>query len=138
AARSRPGPPPTPAPTRRFLFAATANGNIATDNSTFSIPAPAGTIFDRLDAHQISWKCYYENLPSPLIIPGAGQGNRGVVNFRPITEFFSDLTAGTLPAVTYLDPQYEVQSQENPQDIQVGEHFMSTVVHAGMRPSGTR
>jgi len=122
-------------PNRRFLFAGTANGNIATDNSTFSIPAPAGTIFDRLDAHQISWKCYYENLPSPLIIPGAGQGNRGVVNFRPITEFFSDLTAGTLPAVTYLDPQYEVQSQENPQDIQVGEHFMSTVVHAVMSSS---
>jgi phospholipase C len=119
-------------PNRRFLFAGTANGNIATNNTTFSIPAPAGTIFDRLDAHQISWKSYYESLPSALIIPGVGSGNRGTMNFRPITEFFTDCAAGTLPSVTYLDPQYETQSEENPQDIQIGEHFMAHVVNSVM------
>ncbi len=119
-------------PNRRFLFAGTANGNISTDSSTFSIPCPNGTIFDRLDAHQISWKSYYETVPSLLIIPGVNNDQRTANNLKPITEFFSDCAAGTLPAVSYLDPQYEVQSQENPQDVQVGEHFMAHVVNAVM------
>jgi phospholipase C len=119
-------------PNRRFLFAGTANGNISTDGSTFSIPAPAGTIFDRLDAHQISWKSYYEEVPSLLIIPNVATDQRVANNLKLINEFFSDCAAGTLPAVSYLDPQYEVQSQENPQDIQIGDHFMAHVVNAVM------
>jgi len=36
-------------PNRRFLFTGTASGTTATDNTTFSVPAANGTIFDRLD-----------------------------------------------------------------------------------------
>jgi phospholipase C len=119
-------------PNRRFQFCATASGNIATDGSTFNIPAPNGTIFDRLDAHAITWKSYYETLASWLIVPGALTQTRIDNNMAPISQFFIDAKAGKLPAFTWLDPQYDVQSQENPQDIQVGERFMAKVVNAVM------
>src|SRR3954466_10851851 len=60
-------------PNRRFFFTGTASGTIATSTATFSIPAANGTIFDRLDRFGISWKDYYVDLPSPLIVPGVAE-----------------------------------------------------------------
>jgi phospholipase C len=118
-------------PNRRFLFTGTASGTIATNNDTFSIPAANGTIFDRLDAHKISWAVYYQDLPSYLIVPGAATAPRAA-NQRVYSRFLPDVAAGKLPAVTFLDPNYTTTSEENPQDIQVGEEFVAQVVHALM------
>jgi phospholipase C len=57
-------------PNRRFFFTATASGTIATDSTTFEIPAANDTIWDRLDAHDIDWAIYFQNLPSWVIVPG--------------------------------------------------------------------
>ena len=46
-----------------------------------------------------------------------------------------DAGAGTLPAFSLLDPDYGTQSQENPQNIVVGEAFLAKVVQA---PSARR
>jgi phospholipase C len=46
--------------------------------------------------------------------------------------FYADADAGRLPRFTFLDPNYSTTSQENPQDVQVGERFISKVVHALM------
>jgi phospholipase C len=116
-------------PNRRFFFTGTASGTIATDTATFRIPAANGTIWDRLDAHGIDWAVYYENLPSYLIVPGSANAARGFRQ-RKIDRFFSDAAAGKLPQFTFLDPDYSTTSEENPQDIQVGEQFVAQVVHA--------
>ena len=118
-------------PNRRFLFTGTASGLTATNNQTFTTPAANGTIFDRLDAHHIDWRNYYQNAASALIVPGllhpgARQG------LKPMTQFFADAAAGKLPPFTLLDPQYTTTSEENPQDIQVGEEFVAKVVKALM------
>ncbi len=42
-------------------------------------------------------------------------------NAKPIAQFFTDAEAGTLPQFSLLDPDYGTQSQENPQNIVVGE-----------------
>jgi phospholipase C len=47
--------------------------------------------------------------------------------------FYPDVAAGKLPQFTFLDPQYTTTSEENPQDIQVGEGFVAGVVHALMK-----
>src|SRR5207248_1768637 len=87
-------------PNRRFLFSGTASGTIATDNSTFSIPAANGTIFDRLDQVGVTWKDYYESLPSPAIIPGTGDNRQG--NFvKGLDHFTADAANGALPQVSY-------------------------------------
>jgi phospholipase C len=49
---------------------------------------------------------------------------------RPIARFFSDARGGTLPQFSLLDPDYGTQSQENPQNIAVGEGFLGQVLDA--------
>ena len=116
-------------PNRRFFFTGTASGTIATDNATFTIPAANGTIWDRLDAHKISWGVYYENLPSFLIVPGSATPARANRQHH-FTQFLTDAAAGALPQFSFIDPDYTWTSEENPQDIQVGEQFIAEVVHA--------
>jgi phospholipase C len=119
-------------PNRRFFFTGTASGTIATNNVTFSVPAANGTIWDRLDEHQIDWAIYYQNLPSWLIVPGVATPAR-VPRERPYSAFAGDVAAGRLPQFTFLDPNYDTTSEENPQDIQVGERFVAEVVNTLMR-----
>jgi phospholipase C len=117
-------------PNRRFFFAGTASGTISTSASTFSVPAANGTIWDRLDAHHIDYAIYYEDVPSWAIIPGTlNHPGRGARQHK-FDEFYPDVAAGRLPAFTFLDPNYGTTSEENPQDIQVGEEFIARVVKA--------
>jgi phospholipase C len=118
-------------PNRRFFFTGTASGTISTDSATFSIPAANGTIFDRLDAHKIDWAIYYQNLPTAGIVPGAlaGRGAR----LHTFDQFAGDVAAGRLPQFTFIDPNYTTTSQENPQDVQVGEQFIAQVVNTLIR-----
>ena len=118
-------------PNRRFLFTGTASGTTATNAVTFTTPAANGTIFDRLNTYRISWANYYQNAPSALIVPGFAAAATGKV--FPMSQFYADAAAGKLPQYTFLDPQYTTTSEENPQDIQVGERFVASVVHALMK-----
>jgi len=115
-------------PNRRFLFTGTASGIIATDATTFVTPAANGTIWDRLDAHQIDWGIYYQELPSWLIVPGVVTPARAP-RVKLFDQFAIDAAAGRLPAFTFLDPNYTTTSEENPQDIQIGEEFLAGIVN---------
>ncbi|MGZ4187233.1 MAG: phospholipase C [Solirubrobacteraceae bacterium] len=121
------------APNRRFLFTGTASGIIATNGVTFKVPAPNGTIFDRLDAHRIEWANYFENVPSMRIVPDLltkpGRSRR----LHHFSEFAADARAGRLPQFTFIDPNYTTTSEEDPQDVQVGERFVAEVVHELIR-----
>ena len=44
--------------------------------------------------------------------------------------FLADAAAGRLPQFSLLDPNYSTTSEENPQDIQVGERFVAQIAHA--------
>jgi phospholipase C len=116
-------------PNRRFFFTATASGTIATDSTTFEIPAANDTIWDRLDAHDIDWAIYFQNLPSWVIVPGSLIPARAARQ-RPSSQFLGEVAAGKLPQFTFLDPDYNTTSEENPQDIEVGQRFIAQVVDA--------
>jgi phospholipase C len=118
-------------PNRRFFFTGTASGLTATSNQTFTLPAANGTIWDRFDAHQIDWGIYYQNLPTWLIVPGVATAARAP-RVKLMDRFYTDAAAGTLPRFTFLDPQYDTTSEENPQDIEVGERFVASIVNALM------
>ena len=113
-------------PNRRYLMAGTSDGVISTDNDNFKVSAKNGSIFDRLDAHKISWRNYYTDLPATAILPGLN----GDKHLFPIPQFYTDARTGKLPAVSFVDPHFEIQSEENPQDIQFGEQFVAQVVNA--------
>jgi phospholipase C len=114
-------------PNRRFFFTGTASGTIATDATTFSTPAANGTIFERLGAHNVSYGIYYQQVPSIAIVPNSGV-SAGTAH--TIDHFFTDAAAGNLPQFTFIDPNYGTTSEENPQDIQVGEQFIAQIVEA--------
>ncbi len=127
-------------PQRRYLIAATSSGmtddigtgpgNVVPDAT---LPAPAnGTIFNRFDEHGISWVNYVTDFPTGAtteLYPVTDTATE-VIYKKPIDSFFADAAAGTLPAFSLLDPDYSHQSQENPQNIVVGESFLASVVGA--------
>ncbi len=142
-------------PNRRFLMAGTAYGNISTDlESIFSSPPPPnGTIFDRLHAYGVEWKNYFTDLPSTGIIRSTVE--KYPANIRHYAEFLLDCKAGTLPAVSLVDPEFgalgEVGGplsqlpglealgakigetggdQENPQNMAYGEYWAYQTVKA--------
>src|SRR5215472_6292940 len=61
---------------------------------------------------------------------------RSINHLRPISQFWQAARAGTLPAVSIVDPDFGSCSEENPQDIQVGEGFAAKVINAVMNGKG--
>jgi phospholipase C len=162
-------------PNRRFMIAGTAHGLI--DDLPFGMvdyPA-AGTIFDRLSAHGISWANYHHVTPLRInwrLLSHAWGLNflrvlggllasafpqlkpvmeskmqttadlyplgmlRSINHLRPIAQFWQDARAGNLPSVTIVDPDFDSCSEENPQDVQVGEGFAAKVINAVMAGRG--
>jgi phospholipase C len=160
-------------PNRRFLIAATANGLI--DDLPFDLldyPA-AGTIFDLLTRHGISWVNYHaapedKSMARRYIhhkrrmakrrLLSAGRALRSVqgmqkdlrftadifplgigrymVHVRGNDQFFADADNGTLPAFSIVDPDFDVYSEENPQDIRKGESFAAEVINRVMHGKG--
>ncbi|MHB1836389.1 MAG: phospholipase C [Solirubrobacteraceae bacterium] len=119
-------------PNLRYFFCGTSSGLVVTDlHQSAQLPAANGTIFDRLDAHRISWKVYYEDAFSPAIVPGFYTQSRAP-RIKTIPSFYADAAAGRLPHFTYLCPNFGTTSEENPQDIQLGERFIAKIVHALM------
>jgi phospholipase C len=121
-------------PNRRFLLAGTAFGLISTDTSSITEDPPNGTIFDRLNAHGISWKSYASDISTLFIIASVPKKNPA--NITTIGQFFIDAAAGTLPAVSYVDSNIVTGDEEGPEDIQLGEAFVSSVVDAVMKGPG--
>ena len=116
-------------PNRRYLLAATSLGMV---NDTIPTGYPAnGTIFDVLDAHHIPWKNYYSTTASTLLFPPVYLNNFGK-KVVPLADFFADAASGHLPSFSIVDPDFGTHSEENPQNIAVGEAFASEVVHALM------
>jgi phospholipase C len=128
-------------PNRRYLIAATSSGMTddigtgpgnAVANSTLGVPAANGTIFERLSDAGISWADYNASFPigATLSLYPANDSGYFRTNAPPIAQFFSDAKAGSLPQFSLLDPDYGTQSQENPQNIAVGEGFLGRVLDA--------
>ena len=119
-------------PNRRFLVAGTAAGIISTTTDALLAPAPPnGTIFERLSHHGITWRNYYNDLPAAVgVIPSVAV--KYPKNVAKAHQFVTDAAAGTLPSVSYVDPNFSHQSEENPQDIRQGERFAAAIINAVM------
>jgi phospholipase C len=115
-------------PNRRYLTAATSAGMVDDVVSQLATVPPNGTIFDRLDHYGITWRDYHSTLPTVDVwLKDPSVRSPNVV---PIAQFFTDAAAGTLPGFAIVDPNFDDGSEEDPQDIAVGEAFAAQVVHA--------
>jgi phospholipase C len=116
-------------PNRRYLMAATSLGMV---DDTFPLGYPVnGTIFDALEKHDISWKNYYSTTPSTLLFPTIYFDKFGK-KVLPLGDFFEDAASGNLPSYCIVDPDYDTHSEEDPQNIAVGELFAAEVIQAVM------
>ncbi len=118
-------------PNRRFLLCGSALGTIRT-GLDLNVPTPRfGTIFDALSRNNISWRDYATTLASVLLFPPVFDAHRA--NIGHIDEFFRDAAAGHLPSVSFVESNDSTQTEENPQDVSLGEGFTAKVVNAVMQ-----
>jgi len=122
----------------------------AIPDAGFDVP----TIFDRLSEAGIDWKFYIQNYdPTITFRNREGLGDRGAqVVWAPVlayarfldepalnerivdlSEYFTDLEAGTLPAVSYIVPSGA--SEHPPGSIRAGEAFVRSLLIALARSS---
>ena len=133
-------------PNRMYMIAGSSFGHIRNDNFP-PTPGqfPQSTVFDELDHAGVSWKVYYSQV---LFIPGVGyvpvayallfahqRESADILKFRPISEYYNDAAAGTLPAVSFIDGVVlgaaNTENDEHPNsNVQVGEKFVAGVTSA--------
>jgi phospholipase C len=118
-------------PNRRYLISATSLGQINDTLPALTDYPPNGTIFDKLDAAGVSWRDYYTDLATVELYPALYERNLNT-KVVPVTNFFTDAAAGTLPGYCLVEPNYSTQSEENPQNIAQGEQFAASVINAVM------
>ncbi len=117
-------------PNRRFLISGTALG-LVEDSLPSTLPR-RGVIFQELSKHGISWRDYHATLPTLAMYLPLAQDPSLRSNLVGVDQFFTDARKGTLPAFSLVDPNFDEDSEENPQDIQYGEVFLAQVVNALM------
>jgi phospholipase C len=130
-------------PNRRYLIAGTSSGmtdDIALSTSVSTgtaiqdalLATPTPTIFDVLSAFGITWTDYTESFPlgETAQLDTPGDAVVGTLEMKPVAAFYTDAAAGNLPSFCIVEPDYSHQSQENPQNMVVGEAFMAGVVKA--------
>jgi phospholipase C len=122
-------------PNRRYLISATSLGWV-NDGVPDPLTYPKnGTIFDRLDQAGVSWKNYYDVFSTTQLYPKLYLKNVGrrVVG---IDHFYADAASGKLPGFSLIDPNFETNSEEDPQNIAAGEQFAAKVIDAVMSGPG--
>jgi phospholipase C len=125
-------------PNRMFFMAGTSFGltNNVFPPETDPQGNPYPNIFLELAAAHVSWKVYYVALPSPTIFPAILNdfGGKYASNFAPLTQFALDAQAGHLPDVALVEGadsgQGDAIDEHPPQDMQVGEAFVESIVRA--------
>jgi phospholipase C len=149
-------------PNRRFLLAGTAFGATQTEPvaAFFAAPPEHGTIFDQLSDNHVSWGSYFTDVPMTAVIPSIIV--KHLDHHHLISKFFHDCEAGSLPAVSFVDPALgklrsiirslpglvqdalkllgvnvdalpQAGTEEDPQDMYYGELWAHKVVEAVLR-----
>jgi phospholipase C len=147
---------------REYLAAATSGG-YAYPNGFDAADTPqlkSTTIFDELQKAGISWKIYINPdgtgcsgppyKASCLVDDGYLENftyaqaivNEYPNNLAPISEYFSDLTNGTLPQFSEIEPasdagldEHGSDSDKFPENVQSGARYVSTIINALMESS---
>jgi phospholipase C len=126
---------------RRFLFAASTLGVVTAsfpDLTTFPFPLNDVGTLDELTKRHADWRLFTNGLPGAGTLygtAGAGRWKAYLNNTINTTadEFLKEAAAGTLPAVSYVDPDIGGTNASNdehpPGQIQLGQKFVSDVLH---------
>jgi len=149
-------------PNRSYEMAATSFGHVTTNeifppginpanpsplNTSIGYQPATGSIFDLLDASKVTWFNYFADLPTSVIfrgnhVPFLVAHARSVFGASPFggQSFVAAAAAGTLPAVSFVDPAFAPDQNINgtiyetdehpPFDIRAGQYVTSQVINA--------
>jgi phospholipase C len=120
-------------PNRYYKWSAQSGGLKNNDPPLGTAGNQWETIFDRALAHGLSARYYASDLPFSAV-----WGPRGAAWTNPITRFYADCAAGTLPNIAFVDPPFRdggggdgLSADEHPLgDVRLGQAFMADVVNA--------
>jgi phospholipase C len=117
---------------RLYLLAATSAGHANPPKTSFS----NNTIFGLLDAAGVSWKIYLTDPNTDFLGNFQPYESQHLKQIVPLSEYFTDLTNGTLPSVVLIEPGYNSGSDEHPDDnVQTGAAQAAKVINAFMQSS---
>src|SRR3954449_2443853 len=127
-------------PNREYMHAAQSYGNVDNDvppqTDAYKTGFPDTTIFAALEAKGISNRYFYNDVPVSAL-----WGAPGLARSSPVQEYYERCATGTLPSVSYVDPNFAgsvgegpgLSGDEHPHgDVRTGQAFMADVVHAFM------
>jgi len=111
-----------------------SSGEPQRDNSTDSLRLIRGrTIQDALTERGIAWKMY-ESPPDVCMLRMYARYAFDDSNIRPMDEFLAAARAGTLPQVSFLEPNYHFSKKASddhpPSDMAYGQQFIASVYNA--------
>ncbi|KAJ3299734.1 hypothetical protein HDV03_002822, partial [Kappamyces sp. JEL0829] len=109
-------------PNRFFLHAATALGH--TDNTFPILGLKCPTIYDALEAVQKSWRVYTDGTLASTQYFSKLRLNP---NVKKYADFQADAKKGTLPAFSYIDPDFSKNDNHPPHSLSNGEGFLSDI-----------
>ena len=124
-------------PNRQYSLAGTSRGVTATGQDETGIEWPAGTVFDLLTEHDVSWKVAWnatENTTGNTlaIFNGAVSNETIAEKVKSYDEFFAAAASGDLPQFYYLDQRGSATTQEPGKNMALGESLIYDVVKALM------
>jgi phospholipase C len=127
-------------PNREYMHSATSGGNKKNASVSDVVAGLSNgglyrweTIWDLMMAAGLSVTYYYSDLPFTALF-----GPRLVAISKPVSQFYADAAAGTLPNLAFVDPMFldggggnGLSGDEHPHgDIRIGQAFMADVVNA--------
>ena len=126
-------------PNRFFALTGTSNGKVAMPEGMRD-PRLAGffdqsqvTLFDRLNEAKVSWKIYYYDFPSTLLLTHQRKAEN-LAQYRRIDQFFVDVQReGELPSFTLIEPKYFGVDQNDdhpPHNVMKAEKLIADVYNA--------
>jgi len=125
-------------PNRNFFFCGTSLGRLDNElivNYAWDFTAPS--IFSLLEDKGVSWAVYFDRSQVVPMCSLSLGGARHMGLWRPHSrsreQFFSDCSAGTLPAYSWLEPNMlfgDLDDYHPPTDIRTGERFLARVYNA--------
>ena len=120
-----------------------ANGRFQFDNPQGNDFTPVFTrsIFDHLTEHAVSWHYYEHGYCFLRMFDRYQADDEYIVDARhPVKGFFASAHAGTLPSVSFIDPDFIDVPPGNddgpPADVAAGQRLVAEIVHALMEGPG--
>jgi phospholipase C len=126
-------------PNREYMWSGESYGNIDNDlppQTQYTTGFPDNTIFAALDKAGVSNRYFFNDVPVSAL-----WGAKRLANSGSIAEYYARCASGTLPHVSYVDPNFAgsvgegpgLSGDEHPHgDVRAGQAFMADVVHAFM------